>query len=215
MAETRVRIPVAVLSSAPLAGRSSLRRDQGPRIAQALATGEQATEPQSANTRTSTGASAAEPSTPPEHDTGCLIQLICTRLTQCPFATRASPDAPPLSLRAALEQCTDHLNLSGVFEGSLTTSRNDRGARTRSKRVSSVPVAAALWRATSVPYVSASAAAGQSAAASSATATGASCRWRIGDFTGLRLVESGDTSHPGRATRWEAVARWLERKMTS
>lgn len=106
---------------------------------------------QSANTRTSTGLAAAEPSIVPEQDTGCLIQRGWIRLTQCPLATLARPDAPPLSLDPEPTQRTDHLKLSCSLFGSVTTSRNDLGGRTCEKGVANAVVGVALWRTISRP----------------------------------------------------------------
>lgn len=101
--------------------------------------------------RTSTGLLDAEPSTLPEHDAGCLIQVTATRLTQWPFETVAAPDAPPLSRPLALAQWIDHWNWSGVLTGSVTTSRNDLLGRTFAKLVVSVADGEALWRTISAP----------------------------------------------------------------
>lgn len=106
---------------------------------------------QLANTRTSTGLAAAAPSIVPEQDTGCLIQRGWIRLTQCPLATLARPDAPPLSLAPEPTQCTDHLKLSCSLFGSVTTSRNERGGRTCEKGATKVSVGVALWRTISRP----------------------------------------------------------------
>jgi len=110
---------------------------------------------QSTNTRTSTGLAAAEPSIVPEHDTGRSIHRGSIRFTQCPLVTLARPDAPPLSLAPELTQCTDHLKLSGSLSGSVTTSRNDLGARTCEKGVANDVVGVALSRTSKRPYVSA------------------------------------------------------------
>jgi hypothetical protein len=166
MAETRVRIPVAVLTKPPLGealfsplGQSEKEQygtRGGPVSAQACGSRKgSAACRQSANTRTSTGLAAAEPSIVPEHDTGCSIQRGSIRLTQCPLATLARPDAPPLSLDPELTQCTDHLKLSGSLLGSVTTSRNDLGARTCEKGVANGAVGVALSRTSKRPYVSA------------------------------------------------------------
>ena len=106
---------------------------------------------QAANTRTSTGLAAAEPSIVPEQDTGCLIQRGWIRLTQCPLATLARPDAPPLSLDPEPTQCTDHLKLSCSLFGSVTTSRNDLGGCTCEKLVANAVVGVALWRTINRP----------------------------------------------------------------
>jgi hypothetical protein len=190
MAETRVRIPVAVLVTPRLTGRFAFqgkerktgsistvperpvrrarlerhatRRDGAARCGEAHKDGilvpvsctvEAASGGlcQLTNTRTSTGLAAAEPSIVPEQDTGCLIQLGWIRLTQCPLATLARPDAPPLSLGPEPTQCTDHLKLSCSLFGSVTTSRNARGGRTCEKGAAKVSVGVALWRTISRP----------------------------------------------------------------
>lgn len=99
---------------------------------------------QSAKIRTSTGLAPAEPSTVPEQETGYLIQRGRMRLTQCPLTTLARPDAPPLSLGCEPVQCTDHLKFSCSRVGSVTTSRNEPGARTWANRVSRAPLGVAL-----------------------------------------------------------------------
>jgi hypothetical protein len=104
-------------------------------------------------------------------------------LTQCPLATLARPDAPPLSLGPEPTQCTDHLNSSGSPFGSVTTSRNDLGGRTWMNRVANAVVGVALSRASSRPYVSAAAElAEQSAALAVMTAIVGSSRCRFDDI---------------------------------
>jgi len=102
-------------------------------------------------TRTSTGLLPAVPATLPEHTTGCLIQFARMLLTQWPLDTTAAPEAPPLSLRSELTQCTDQLKLSADLVGSVTTSRNVFGGRTWLKGVLSAEAGNALWRAISLP----------------------------------------------------------------
>ena len=143
MAETRVRIPVAVLDQRPrLSGAFSCpgsrwaRLDDGAfRAAHELSrrhldgrvrrrsasVGEDAHEH---------GTRAAEPSIVPEQETGCLIQRGRIRLTQCPLATLARPDAPPLSLGRGPTQCTDHLKLELLLLWLGDDEQEGRGRRT-------------------------------------------------------------------------------------
>jgi hypothetical protein len=141
------------------------------------------------NTRTSTGLRDAEPSTLPEHDVACLIQVIPTRLTQCPLATVAAPDAPPLSRPLALVQRIDQRKFSGALSGSVTTRKNEPLGRTCVKLVASVVNGEALWRTTRAPYVSADAAAAVAPPAATQPAISATERCLVIVGTSFRLEE--------------------------
>lgn len=113
-----------------------------------------------------------------------MIQSGRIRLTQCPLATLARPVAPPRSLGPEPTQCNDQLKLSCSGFGSVTTSRNERGGRTRAKRVSSEAAGIALWRTISRPYVSAAAVLEHSAELAIKTAIDDGSHCRFDDICG-------------------------------